>query len=320
MMTCKVLVYGSGLRSRPAIVLGAAVIGCASGGPPTGTDPVPRATVRHEMLVSPDSLARQLPGVVVLHVARARAEYDRARIPEARFLPLGALLVERDGLPNELPDVAVLDSVFTSTGVTDDARIVLYGEPLAAARAFFTLDVLGHGDHVALLDGGLEAWRARGHPIAEGTAADPAATRGGAGSFTPRYAAERLVDAAWVSAHASDPSFALIDARPSEEFSGERPGEGVVRPGHIPGARSLFWRRALVSDSQPRLKDATALRALFAAAGAERGDTVITYCRTGVQSSHAYFVARYLGFEVRMYDGSYLDWNREASRPVERGR
>lgn len=62
-----------------------------------------------------------------------------------------------------------------------------------------------------------------------------------------------------------------------------------------------------------------ALRALFTAAGAAPGDTVVTYCRTGVQASHAYFVARLLGYTVRLYDGSFTDWSRDASLPVESG-
>jgi len=321
---------GAGAAALPALLLAAALIGCGRGREDrrTATDDA-AGMVGAGILRSADSLAAELATgrVVVLHVARSRAEYDSAHVPGARYLPLAELVTERDGLPNELPAVAALDSVFTSVGVTDDAPVVLYGEPLAAARAFFTLDVLGHGDHAAVLDGGLAAWRAAGHAV---TDAVPADTTAAADAFTPRYAAERLVDADWVAAHAERPGYALIDARPPEEFSGERPGDGVVRPGHIPGARNLFWKRALVADSLPRLEDVDSLRALLSAAGVEPGDTVVTYCRTGVQASHAYFVARYLGFPVRMYDGSYLDWIRQpvsggaprpsASVPAETGR
>ena len=324
----------AGVAALPALLLAAALIGCGrerENRPPAADGAA--GMVRADILRSADSLAAELASgrIVVLHVARSRAEYDSAHVPGARYLPLADLVTERDGLPNELPAVAALDSVFTAVGVTDDAPVVLYGEPLAAARAFFTLDVLGHGDHASVLDGGLAAWRAAGHPVTDAVPdAVPAGTTAAADAFTPRYAAERLVDADWVAAHAERPGYALIDARPPEEFSGERPGDGVVRPGHIPGARNLFWKRALVADSPPRLRDADSLRALLSAAGVEPGDTVITYCRTGVQASHAYFVARYLGFPVRMYDGSYLDWIRQpvsggaprpsASVPAETGR
>jgi thiosulfate/3-mercaptopyruvate sulfurtransferase len=69
----------------------------------------------------------------------------------------------------------------------------------------------------------------------------------------------------------------------------------------------------------PRLRDTTALRQLYTAAGAAPGDTVVTLCRTGVQASHAYFVARLLGYTVRMYDGSFLDWSRQTARQVSAG-
>jgi thiosulfate/3-mercaptopyruvate sulfurtransferase len=270
------------------------------------------------MVIGVDSLARirEEPGVVILHVARVRAEFERGRIPGARFLPLAAIVTERGGLPNELPSVAVLDSVFESVGVADGGRIVLYGEPLAAARAYFTLDVLGHGDRTAILDGGLAAWRAGGFELSSGSAA---AGETAAAGLTVRERPGVVVDAAWIAARAGDPTIAVIDARPPAEFSGETPGEGVLRPGHIPGAASLFWKATIVSDSLPGLRDEAELRRLLLAAGAAPGDTVVAYCRTGVQASHLYFVARYLGYEVRMYDGSFLDWARRAELPVERG-
>jgi thiosulfate/3-mercaptopyruvate sulfurtransferase len=326
---------GAVMRRRAGRGLLAALMGigaCAPGLEPAPDPAAQAGALRRGMLIPAESLATMIivdssrarhggagPGLpVLLHVARSPGEYAAAHLPGARLLLLDALLTTRDGLTNELPPIAVLDSVFTAAGVTDDAPVVLYGEPLAAARAWFTLDVLGHGGHAAVLDGGMQAWRAAGLPVESGGGRDPVTRPRGSG-FTPRPVARAVVDAAWVGERLGDPRFALIDARPAAEFSGDRPGEGVTRPGHIPGAQSLFWKNAIVSDSIPRLKEAAALRTMYSAAGAGAGDTVITYCRTGVQASHAYFVARYLGYDVRMYDGSYLDWIRDASRPVERG-
>jgi thiosulfate/3-mercaptopyruvate sulfurtransferase len=270
------------------------------------------------ILIDAGSLADlgQEPGLTILHVARKPEEFERARIPGARFLPLEAIVTERDGLPNELPSMAVLDSVFESVGVTDGGRIVLYGEPLAAARAFFTLDVLGHGGRTAIVDGGLAAWRRGGQPPESGPAHQVGPSEAGLGV---RELTGTVVDAAWILARAGDSSIAVIDARPPAEFSGETPGEGVTRPGHIPGARNLFWKETIVSDSLPELRDEATLRRLLLEAGAAPGDTVVAYCRTGVQASHLYFVARHLGYEVRMYDGSYLDWARRPELPVRRG-
>lgn len=274
----------------------------------------PAPQLDSSLLVSGEWLAGHLddPGVVVLQVGPDRSAYDQGHIPGARFLPVGAIVAERDGNINELPPVAQLDSVFESMGVSDDARVIIYGPPLLAARAFFTLDYLGHGDRTALLNGGLEGWKAAGRPLST------VAPRVARANFTPRPQPDRVVDAEWVEQHLADPSIALLDARPAAQFTGAEAGPGVPRPGHIPGAGNLFWEELIVSPQDPVLKNLETLRALFREAGVSPGATVVTYCRTGMQASFAYFVARYLGYETKMYDGSFMDWSRREGLPVER--
>lgn len=281
---------------------------------PAAENVAPAPRLNSNLLVSAEWLADHLedPGLVVLQVGTDRAAYDQGHIPGARFLPLSDIVVERDGNANELPPVAHLDSVFEALGVSDDARVIIYGPPLAAARTFFTLDYLGHGDRAALLDGGMESWKA------EGRALSSEAPRVARANFTPRPQPELVVEATWVSEHLDDPGITLVDSRPEEQYSGAVAGEGVERAGHIPGAGSLFWEKLIRSPEDPVLEDPETLQALFREAGVEPGDTVVTYCRTGVQASFAYFVSRYLGYETRMYDASYMDWSRRAELPVER--
>jgi thiosulfate/3-mercaptopyruvate sulfurtransferase len=277
--------------------------------------PAPAPPANHQLLVSTEWLGQRLgeDRVVVLHVGGDEEAYRAGHVPGARFLALDAIVEERHGLPNELPAVPELRRAFEAVGVSDEAHVVLYGERdgLAAARAFFTLDYLGHRN-VSLLDGGLEAWRAEQRPLATGAGSISPA------EFTPRPRPDRLVTADWVHQRLRDPEVVLIDARPPPEYAGERPGAAIERPGHIPGAHNLFWRDALVSDDDLRLREEAELRTMFARAGAAPSRTVVAYCRTGVQSSLTYFIARYLGYDVVMYDGSYLDWNRRTELPVAR--
>jgi thiosulfate/3-mercaptopyruvate sulfurtransferase len=126
-----------------------------------------------------------------------------------------------------------------------------------------------------------------------------------------------IVDAQWVHDRLNDSGVAILDARPPAEFSGETHGEGVNRPGHIPGARNVFWQTLVRSPDDSRLRDEAELRRMFEEAGAAPGDTVVAYCRTGGQASFLYTVARHLGYDVRLYDGSYIDWSR-TEFPVER--
>lgn len=281
------------------------------------------SSVRSEMLVSTNWLAERLkdPKVVVLHVARERAHYDRGHVPGARFVAWGEITATRDGVPNELAPAGDLQKLFERLGVGDEARIVLYGDNsgLSAARAYFTLDYLGHGGRAALLDGGLEKWQAERRPIST-EAPEVKSAR-----FTPRFRTATVVsldvmrDLSWAASNVSNPNVALVDARPAEEFTGAKPGDGIPRGGHIPGASNLFWMQNVVSKENPVMRPAVELRRLYEAAGATADRKLITYCRTGGQASHAYFTAKYLGYDVVMYDGSFFEWSNAENTPVVSG-
>lgn len=306
------------MRKPLSLLLGAAILSTTAGCLVSMPETNPLPEWNDQLLVSTRQLATRLNDgrTVIIHVGRDRASYDAGHVPGARFLPLSSIVTESNGLPNELPAADQLEAAFEGVGVSDGSRVVLYGDlaGLAAARAFFTLDYLGKTD-AALLDGGLEQWRAEGRPT---ETAAPEARRG---QLTVRLRPEIVVDANWVASRLeNDSTIVLIDARPPAEFSGQTPGDGVTRPGHIPGAHNVFWRSNLVSETDLRLRSPEVLAAALTLADAAQRDTVVVYCRTGVQASHAYFVARYLERPVRMYDASYLDWSRRGDAyPVETG-
>lgn len=308
---------------RPGSLLAAAAVLLAA----AGTTPVHLAArvdrtpaVREEMLVTTAWLSRRLGDrkIAILHVARERASYEQGHIPGARFVAWSELTATRRGVPNELPPAADLQRLFERLGIGDTGRIVLYGDQsgLSAARAYFTLDYLGHGARAALLDGGLEKWRAEQRPIATAPPAVKPAP------FTPRLRPASVAtldgvrDLSWAATRLTPPGAVLIDARPRDEFTGDRPGDGIPRPGHIPGAANLFWVDTLVSRENPVLRPAAELRRMYESAGAAGGRPIIAYCRTGAQSSHTYFTAKYLGYDVTMYDGSFIEWSNTPEAPV----
>jgi thiosulfate/3-mercaptopyruvate sulfurtransferase len=305
------------MRKLLPLLSGAALLSLTAGCLVSMPKSNPRPRWNEAMLVTTEQLARRLndPRTVVLHVGRDRGSYDAGHVPGAQYLALSTIVTERGGVPVELPEVPALDAAFEGVGVSDNSSVVLYGDlaGLAAARAFFTLDYLGKMN-VALLDGGIEQWRAENRPTE--TAAAPARR----GAFTPVPHPEIIVDANWVASRlGNDSTIVLVDARPPAEYRGETPGAGVDRPGHIPGAHSIFWRTALVSDTDMRLRSPEVLAASLTLADAAQNDTVVVYCLTGVQASHAYFVARYLERPVKMYDAGYIDWSRRGDAyPVER--
>lgn len=275
------------------------------------TPPAPRS----EFVVTAPALAARLgdPTLVIIHADRDPGAYADAHLPGARFLPLRAIVTERAGIPNELPPVAQLDSALESVGISNHTWVVIYGDPLAAGRLFFTLDYLGLGDRASLLDGGLPGWKAAGLPVTH-EVPGPAVR----GQIEPLVQPGMLIDAAELARHLDDSTFVMVDARPPAEWSGATPGDGVLRPGHIPGARSFFWRLTLTPGEPAYLKDVAVLRKLLGRAGIIPGREVVAYCRTGVQASFLYFVARYLGYRPRLYDGSFIEWSELAELPVER--
>ena len=115
----------------------------------------------------------------------------------------------------------------------------------------------------------------------------------------------------------------LVDVRSPAEFSGEiiaPPGmsETAQRGGHIPGARSIPWARAVSEDGTFRSEQE--LRALYGEAGVRHGDSTIVYCRIGERSSHTWFVLKHLlGYgDVRNYDGSWTEYGSLIDVPIER--
>ncbi|MBV9146275.1 MAG: hypothetical protein JO065_10185, partial [Acidobacteria bacterium] len=176
-----------------------------------------------------------------------------------------------------------------------------------AARAYFTLDYLGLGNNAALLDGGIEKWRSEHRPTTkERPNVQP-------GKLHIHVQQDALVDTAFMNAVArSSSAFVLLDARPKPEYTGLRLSEGITESGHIPGARSLYWQDLLVPGDVPQLLPISELKDKFVSAGADPGVAVITYCRTGMQSSFDYFVAKYLGYRVQMYVGSFYEWTKSS--------
>lgn len=274
----------------------------------------PQSDIRRSLIVSTEQLAQHLKddSLVLLHVGE-KDEYKAAHIPGAQFIQLADISTPRgQGLALELPAVAQLQTTFEKLGVRDKSRIVVYfGKDWVTptARVFLTLDYLGLGDHTSILDGGLPAWHAEGRPVTT-EVRTPAP-----GKFTPRLNTKIVVDALWVNANLNKPGVMILDARASKFYTGEEVGR-MPRGGHIPGARNIPFD-SVVEDSN-KFKSVETLRQLFNTAGVKKGDSVTTYCHIGQQASLLYFVARYLGYEAHLYDGSFEDWSHRPELPVEK--
>jgi thiosulfate/3-mercaptopyruvate sulfurtransferase len=239
------------------------------------------------------------PSVVVLHVDHG--DYNDAHIPGARALPYGDITTRRGTLGSELPDLEALRATFAALGISDGTHVVVYAhEGPMATRALFSLASIGHKRY-ALLDGGLERWRSEGGAV---TRDAPKATPG---TLTVRAGPTVLVDADWLQSRVGASGLSLIDTRTDGEYNGTGNRSGMPSVGHLAGARQLQWEE-LFSDGMTRLKPRAELEKLFSDR-VRPGDAVVTYCWVGYRASATWFVAHLLGYDARMYDGSYQDWS-----------
>jgi thiosulfate/3-mercaptopyruvate sulfurtransferase len=76
----------------------------------------------------------------------------------------------------------------------------------------------------------------------------------------------------------------------------------------------------LKSKEDPQLLPTPELRRLFQSAGIAPGRKVVSYCHSGVQAAYDYFLAKYLGYDAALYDGSFQEWSNAAGTQVATGR
>lgn len=272
-------------------------------------------TARDSMIVSTDWLAKNLndDSLVLLHLGDP-AEYASSHIPRAQLVPMNEFTTPRgQGLTLELPPVDQLKATLEKLGVSNNSRIVIYfakDSITPTARIFFTLDYLGLGDRTSILDGGLPAWRAANKPITAEVVQPKH------GSFTPRVNSKLVVNADWVKENIANANVKILDARAPQFYTGAEAGR-MPRAGRIPSAQNIPFS-SLVEEGTNKFKSPTALRELFSAAEVKPKTTVATYCHIGQQASLLYFVARYLGYDAHLYDGSFEEWSNKAELPVEK--
>jgi 3-mercaptopyruvate sulfurtransferase SseA/GAF domain-containing protein len=245
-------------------------------------------------------------------IAPGQDDFERGHIPGAQFVDLLTELSDTSHpVPLMAPSAAQFASVMSRLGVENGCRVVLYSAQNAywATRVWWLFRVFGF-DNAALLNGGWQRWRREGRPIETGPARQSPSAR-----FNVRELRPLMASKADVLAAIGDPAVCIINALPEDQFlftSGVHYG----RPGHITGSLNLPSEDLLDSETNEFLP-AAELRRRFERIGAfER--PVITYCGGAIAASADAMALVMLGHpDVKLYDGSLLEWAADPSLPME---
>lgn len=278
---------------------------------------------RHpDRLVSTDWVAAHAgdPNVRVIESNEDTLLYATGHVPGAAHVDWTSDL--NDQLRRDYIEREGFEALMSRIGVTPDTTVVFYGDKNNwwACYAFWVFQLFGH-TKAHVMDGGRLKWQKEGRAWSTDTPSFTATSYRAPARDDARH---RILRDEVIQFQKRGGQF--VDVRSPEEYAGTRmhmpeyPNEGAIRGGHIPGAKSVPWARA-INPEDGTFKTAAELRALYVDQNGLNGaEDIVAYCRIGERSSHTWFALTYLlGFEkVRNYDGSWTEWGNLVGVPIEK--
>jgi thiosulfate/3-mercaptopyruvate sulfurtransferase len=277
-----------------------------------------RGEAKASPLVSTEWLEKNLDakGLRIVEVSVEPGVFERGHIPGAQNVVWHMDLVET--VSRDIASPEKFTTLARRLGIDKDTTVVLYGDNnnWFAAWGAWVLAQYGLVDNVKLLDGGRKKWEAEKRPL------DTRTTEVRASAFTVPEASKtlraKLADV--VAVAKGERRAKILDIRSPDEFSGKiiAPAgfqELAIRAGHIPTSVNVPWARAVNADGT--FKPVAELKKLYAEAGVDGTQPIITTCRIGERSSHTWFLlTRLLGYEAANYDGSWTEYGNSVGVPI----
>ena len=277
-----------------------------------------QAQTFEQVFTTPDWLSNNLTDdkIVILQVGSADG-YIQGHIPGAVYMGNRSFITtSHDSLYVQLPTVESFQNELSSRGINAESTIIICSdwEYFAwAYRLYVTFKYFGLEHQVRILNGGIKGWDSKSLPVSTDTVvAKPAA-----GNLPLKPRPEILTDKDWIKDNHANSKVCLVDARRDGYYSGESAGS-YTRSGHISGARNITWTTLV--DENHFLISHEMLADIYKHAGLSPEKTLISYCHVGLRASVIYTIGQSLGYEARLYDGSYNEWDRlSADYPVVTG-
>jgi thiosulfate/3-mercaptopyruvate sulfurtransferase len=264
-----------------------------------------------DYFVETDWLENNRGNVVIVDV-RNPALYLLGHINGAVNISKNEFLSTRNGVKSLVPEVGEFERLMDRYGIKPDTVVVAYSQDdnPYMARFVWNLRLYGH-DKSYVLNGGYDKW------VAEGGATSllPAMAEAASG-YRVSGSADIRADADYVMSRMNKPSALIWDTRRKSEFVGTE--IRADRGGHIPGAVHLEWLSLLKEQNGVKvLREEKEIQQLLETAGITRDLEIVAHCQTGIRSSYATLVLVSMGYRVKNYDGSWIEWANNDTYPVD---
>ncbi len=243
--------------------------------------------------------------------------YAEGHIPNSIRMTTDVIKGVRLGI-QEMLVVKDLITFLEANGISPDDHVVIVSRSdrfPAATRVFWALELLGH-KKAAVLDGGIDKWKAENRPLSTTVPKLEKST------YEVHLQRQKLMTgdelAGYVGAF-KELGIVVVDSRRPEEYAGTKMSRASEKLGRIPGATGLFFMSILTGENYKEFKTADDIKKSFDAHGITNDKISVFSCVSGCFGTVLYFGARLLDFpKAAVYDGGWIEWSKK-DYPIEGG-